>query len=101
MYWGAVILVVTGLLQQRTEGVCARRIEEMFGIPPLTLKRWLAWFRDVFPKSELWQSLCGRFMPPVTADAIPLAVFERLGLSRGDPETVLVKCLRLLRLGLS
>jgi hypothetical protein len=101
VYWGAVILVVTGLLQQRTEGFCARRIEELFGVPRQTLTRWLTWFRDVFPKSELWQSLCGRFMLPVSTDSIPLVVFERLGLSRGDPEAVLVSCLRLLRFGLS
>ncbi len=62
--------------------------------------RWLSWFRDVFPRSELWQSLCGRFRSPVPADAIPSGVFEHLGLSRGDPETVLFLCLRLLRLGL-
>jgi len=95
------MLVVTALHQQRSSGFCARRIEELFGVSRQTLIRWLAYFRAVFPCSELWQRLCGRFMPPVTADTIPLAVFDRLGLSRGDPETVLVSCLRLLRLGLS
>lgn len=101
VYWGAVMLVVTALFQQRSSGFCARRIHELFGVPCLTLTRWLTWFRDVFPHSEIWQRLCGRFMPPVSSDSIPLVVFERLELSRGAPETVLVSCLRLLRLGLS
>ena len=101
VYWGAVMLVVTALVQQRSSGSCVRRIKALFGVPSLTVKRWLTWFRDVFPRSELWQRLYGRFMPPITPDAIPLALFERLGLSRGDPETVMVSCLRLLRLGLS
>ena len=95
------MLVVTALVQQRSSGSCVRRIKALFGVPSLTVKRWLTWFRDVFPRSELWQRLYGRFMPPITPDAIPLALFERLGLSRGDPETVMVSCLRLLRLGLS
>ena len=40
-------------------------------------------------------------MPPVSPESIPFEVFEHLGLSRGDPENVLIQCLRLLRLGLS
>ena len=92
------MLVVTTLLQQRSSGFCANRIQKLFGVPKLTLTRWLSYFRDVFPQSKIWQQLSGRFMPPVLFESIPSAVFEHLGLSRGDPETVLVRCLRLLRL---
>ena len=38
-------------------------------------------------------------MPPVSSESILFVVLERLGLSRGDPDTVLIRCLRLLRLG--
>lgn len=101
VYWGACMLVVTALSQQRSEGFCIRKIQELFSVPLLTIKRWLAYFREIFPSSEIWQRLSGRFMPPVSSESILFEVLERLGLSRGDPETVLVQCLRLLRLGAS
>lgn len=40
-------------------------------------------------------------MPPVSSESNLFEILERLGLSRGDPETVLIRCLRLLRLGTS
>ena len=100
VYWGACIVVVTALSQQRLEGFCVRKLQELFGVPLLTIKRWLAYFREQFPSSEIWQRLSGRFMPPVVPESNISEVLERLGLSRGDPETVLIRCLHLLRLGI-
>jgi len=94
-----VIIVVTALLQQRAEGFCARKIQEMFGVTRLTLERWIAYFGEVFPLSEIWQRLRSRWMPPVTPESIPLAVLERLGLARGDPQSILIQCLLLLAVG--
>jgi hypothetical protein len=99
VYWGAVIIVVTALRQQRSEGYCADKICTMFGVPILTLKRWLTYFREIFPLSEIWQRLRSMLMPPVAPESIPLAVLERLGLARDDPGGTLIQCLRMLRLG--
>jgi hypothetical protein len=99
VYWGAVIIVVTALRQQRAEGVSARKIFTLFGVTRLTLKRWLAYFREVFPQSAIWQKLCGRWMPPVTPESIPLAILERLGPARDDPHAILIRCLCLLVVG--
>ena len=99
VYWGACILIVTALSQQRPEGFCVRKIQELFRVPLLTIKRWLAYFREIFPSSEIWRRLSGRFMPPVSSESNLFEILERLELSRGDPETVLIRCLRLLRLG--
>ena len=96
VYWGAVIVVVTALRQQRAEGSFADKLREMFGVSTRTLKRWLTYFRDIFPLSEIWKRLGGMFMPPVAPESIPLAVLESLGLARDDPQTPLIKCLRLL-----
>ena len=96
VYWGAVIIVVTTLRQQRAEGYCADKIRKMFGVSTLTLKRWLTYFRETFPLSDIWIRLCGTFMPPVAPESIPLAVLESLGLARDDPQTLLIQCLRLL-----
>jgi len=94
-----VIIVITALRQQRAEGFSVRKIQEMFGVTHSTLQRWMSYFREIFPQSKIWQLLRGRWMPPVTAESIPLAVLERLGLARGDPQTIMIRCLCLLVLG--
>jgi hypothetical protein len=99
VYWGVVIIVVTTLRQQRTEGVAARKIFALYGVTRLTLKRWLAYFREIFPQSAMWQKLRGRWMLPVAPESIPLAVLERLGLARDDPQAILIRCLCLLVVG--
>lgn len=96
MYWGAVMIVVTALVQQRTEGFGVDKCREMFGVCRLTLQRWLSWFREIYPQSAVWQSLRCRLMPTVKDDAIPSAVLERLQESRGDPFDLLVRGVSLL-----
>ena len=89
-------MLVTALRQQRDMGYSARKIMDLFGIYPSTLRRWMAFFRSTFPDTSTWQRLRGLLIPPVPAEAIPLGVLERLGLIRDGPETALVRCLRLL-----
>lgn len=96
VYWGGVVVLVTALRQQRDTGYSARKVMEIFGIARLTLRRWQAFFRSIFTETSIWQKLRGLLIPPVTAEEIPLAVLERLGLNRDGPETALLRCLRLL-----
>lgn len=96
VYWGGVIVVATALRQQRDEGFTARKVMTLFGITRSTLRRWLKYFRTIFPQTTIWHKLCGLLMPPVAVQRIPLAVLERLGLKRDGPEPALVRCLRLL-----
>jgi hypothetical protein len=96
IYWGGVIVLVMALRQQRDTGYSARKVMDLFGIYPSTLRRWLAFFRSTFPLTSTWPRLCGLLIPPVPAEAIPFGLLERLGLTRDGPETALVRCLRLL-----
>ena len=96
VYWGGVVVVATALRQQRDRGYCARKVMELFGITSTTLRRWLAYFRSVFPQAATWQKLRGLLIPPVAVETIPFELLERLGLTRDGPETALVRCLRLL-----
>ena len=96
VYWGGVIVLITALRQQRDTGCSARKVMDLFGIYPSTLRRWLAFFRTTFPNTPTWQRLRGLLIPPVPADVIPLGLLERLGLNRDGPETALVRGLRLL-----
>jgi hypothetical protein len=66
VYWGAVVLLVVGLRQGRTEGFSARKIQEQYGVTRSTLRRWMRYFRDEFPKSESWRRLRGRVVSSVS-----------------------------------
>jgi len=96
VYWGAVVVVITALRQQRTEGFTVERIGTLFGVTRATLARWLAYFREAFPESTTWQRLRSRWMSPVPRETMLWTVLERLGLARDGPQVALVRCLRLL-----
>lgn len=96
VYWGGVVVVATALRQQRCEGYTVRKIIDLFGMTVSTFRRWLAFFRSVFPQTSTWQRLRGLLIPPVATETIPLGLLERLGLARDGPETALVRSLRLL-----
>lgn len=90
------MIVITVLAQQRNVGVGINKLCEKFGVNRLTVIRWLAYFREIYPQSAVWLVLRGRFMPPVTDDVIPREIVERLLASRGDPLAGMVRVVSLL-----
>lgn len=60
VYWGVVILIVTTLRQGRISGYSAGKLQRMFKVSPHTLKRWMIYFKQIFPLSQVWQRLKGR-----------------------------------------
>jgi hypothetical protein len=52
-----------------------------------TLARWRRWWRETFAASSVWRELHARFMPPVSADSLPLGVLVEL--TGSDEERVL------------
>ena len=97
MYWAAVVLVVTALRQGRVDGASAGRLQKLFGVTRPTLRRWLAYFRELFPQSRAWRWLSGRLSPPVRPERLLADVIERFVQARDGPEPGLVACLAALR----
>ena len=93
VYWSSVLLVVTALRQGRDRGYTVERLKALFGVTRPTLTRWLSYFRQIFPCSQLWRRLSGRLMPPVT-EPLPRGLIERFVQARGDPELGLTACLQ-------
>jgi len=71
VYWGAVILVIMTLRQNRPEGKSTIWLMRMFGISRKTLFRWLAYYREVFPQSKQWKRLRGRIGISVKDSRLP------------------------------
>ena len=102
-HWGAVVLVATTLLQQRTSGWNVDRLMGKLGISAsrTTLVRWLRYFRESFPSSSWWQRLRGRVCAQVGDADLPASLIAHFEQTTGAPARGLVACLRFLALGRS
>ncbi len=99
VYWGALVVVLTALRQQRHCGATVAKLKALFDISHKTLLRWLRYFREAFPQTPLWQSLRGRVSAEVSNGALPQALLEHFGSTHKDPQEALVACLRFLAVG--
>ncbi len=71
VYFGcAVLLILTARSGDRRRH-SARELRRRFGVSWTTVKRWIAYFRDEFPGSRIWQGLRGHVGPEVRSDALP------------------------------
>ena len=99
VYWGCVILVVMLLRQKRPRGAKTRKLMQMFNIARKTLFRWIAYFRDTFPRSGQWQHLRGRISPVVQDNELPTSLVRYFLKHTKSSEEGLIQCLRFLAIG--
>jgi hypothetical protein len=55
VYWGAIVLVVVAAKQRRPGSVSAAKLKSLFDVSRETVTRWLDFFAEVFPKSQVWK----------------------------------------------
>jgi hypothetical protein len=72
-----VYLSVVLMLRSPAGSASGRELCDQFGIPARTLKRWRTWWRQDFPSTPFWRSMCTWFMPPVLTEQLPLSLLER------------------------
>ena len=71
MYFGcAVLLILTARSGDRRRH-SARELRRRFGVSWTTVKRWIAYYREVFPGSRSWQAIRGLVSPAVRSDCLP------------------------------
>jgi hypothetical protein len=89
---GAVVVLVSALLNGPTpKRVSALRA--LLGVSERTLRRWRAWWREVFAESAFWRVARGRLSPPPVTAGLPHTLLERFA---GDEQARLVAALRFL-----
>ena len=71
VYWGSVILVIMTLRQNRPNGTSTGKLTRLFGVSRNTIKRWIVYYRDIFPSSAGWQRLRGRISSSVRDNELP------------------------------
>ena len=99
VYFGAVILVVMALRQNRPDGASALKLKLMFGISRKTFFRWITYFRETFPFSPQWQKLRGRVSSSVSNSDLPVSLLEHFIRCSDSAGEGFVGCLRFLASG--
>lgn len=78
IYVAAVVVLVAACCQGPTPPRL-QVLEEAIGVSPRTVRRWITWWREVFPVTATWQRLKGMLVPPTPAeDSLPAALLKRL-----------------------
>ncbi len=78
VYFACVVVLVLAFHQQRPDSWCFRRLRSLLDVSPLTVKRWMDWFRDAFPSSEAWTRARGLFPASLRNDELPSSLFAVL-----------------------
>jgi len=92
VYLEAVVLLAT---MQAMMAMAMGAASVASGVPIRTLRRWRAWWREVFPKLDTWVVLRARFVPPPPDEgALPRSLLERaattIGGSPGAAEVLML-----------
>jgi hypothetical protein len=69
-------------------------LAEALGVSVRTVDRWRHWWRHDFLKTQTWQALRGRFLPPLDTQTLPTSLLERL--RAPSPLQRLIRMLKLL-----
>ena len=72
----AVAMVVASA-QRAGSRARASQLAQTLSVPVRTLERWRGWWQAQFPLTALWRGACGRFMPPVATERLPVSALER------------------------
>lgn len=96
VYWAAIVLVTVALRQRRPRSASAAKLRTLFGVSWETVKRWMTYFAEVFPKSDGWKRCRGSVRASVRDTDLPAGLIELLTQTNESEETGLVRCLELL-----
>jgi hypothetical protein len=99
MCWRCVILVILTLRQNRPNGTSTGRLTRLFRVSRNTIKRWIAYYRDIFPSSDQWQRLRGRISSSVRDNELPGGLVRYFLDHSESPEKALAGCPRFLATG--
>ena len=91
VYLGLVVVLCSA--RHAGQNTAAARLCEALAVPLRTLQRWRRWWREDFMQTPLWQAMCARFMPPVSAQGLP---GELLAHFAGETTEALQRLLRFL-----
>ncbi len=99
VYWRCVVLIATALVQHRSESQSVGQLSKLLSISRKTIKRWFAYFTEVFGYSSEWLRVRGFLPATVSNDCLPVNFMEYCIMQSQDALSGLVLCCRLLGRG--
>ncbi|WP_228853789.1 hypothetical protein [Desulfomarina profundi] len=99
VYFRVVILIVTTLNQSKPQEYSKNMVSKMLGADRKTISKWLTYFREIFPKSQLWQTIRGSIHPAVTNHTLPGSLVGHYLETKKSSSNAILNCLVLLATG--
>jgi len=100
VYFRVVILIVTTLNQNKPQEYSKNILSKMLGANRKTINRWLTYFREIFPKSQIWKTVRGFISPAVINLELPGSLVKHYLENNKSPENAIIGCLLFLTTGL-
>lgn len=94
VYWGAVVLLVVALRQNREQSESVRKLSQTLGVARSTVWEWMEWFRETFPTTTAWKSQRDRLGADLDRDR-PMGWLLAQFRERLDDTAALVRLIRL------
>lgn len=99
VYFRSVILIILTLRQNNPRRHSKASLMRMAGVSRKTINRWLQYFRDIFPQSNLWKTIRGAVIPTVRNNNLPGSLTAYFRQHSQTPEKAIISCLQLLATG--
>jgi hypothetical protein len=90
VYLGAVVVIAT-VLRHGVTGVRMERLRALFGVSAKTVKRWRVFWQETVAASDFWMLEKARFMPPISASTLPMALLARFAGTGFEPLAELLR----------
>jgi len=90
VYWGGAFVLACA--RKLTPAWLARLCAEL-GVDRRTVRRWRQWWHEQFVRLAWWKAKKGRFIPPVSEQALPSSLLERFGTDRSTRLSALLQWL--------
>lgn len=99
VYFRVVILIVTTLSQSKPQEYSKNMLSKMLEADRKTINRWLAYFRETFPKSSIWLTIRGFIHPAVANHTLPGSLVEHYLENSKSSQNAILNCLVLFTTG--
>lgn len=92
IYLGAIVVLVSALREGPTPTRLAR-LQELVGVCARTVRRWQRWWKEEFPRTDVWRAARGLLASPVAVNALPCSLLERFAGTASERVSALLRLL--------